>query len=130
LLVSLAKNTRNAIQATSFPGSQVTFEDEFWTLRNHNDEPYNGVEKKGFAPYGTQNIRDRFNLDAAPCNNGENGNICKDFVEERYKNIIDATIQALMYISDLKKKETRIVSSKPEPDICLHKDNTEPDEED
>jgi len=101
LLVTFAENTRKEIVETKFPGSKYTFEEEFWILRSPEQEhSYPGSIKKGFAPYGKYNDRERFNLDSGICIEYDNGDLCKAFIAKRYRETIDFTIRVLMYISD------------------------------
>ena len=101
LLVTFAENTREEIVETKFPGSKYTFEEEFWILRSPEQEHrYPGSIKKGFAPYGKYNDRERFSLDSGICIKYDNGDLCKAFIAKRYSETINFTIRALMYISD------------------------------
>lgn len=101
LLVTFAENTRKAIRDTKFPRQSKTFEEEFWLLRSPDlENEYPSSVKKSFAPYGNYNNRERFNLHSGVCKEHENGSLCKAFVQARYKETIDFTVRALMYISD------------------------------
>lgn len=96
LLNELADKTRQAVNSTTLPSTSRSFEYEFWTLRTSRH--------KDFAPYGFKDERNRFNLDAPPCNLEENRSTCKNFVAKQYKNTVHTGIKALIYIAALKKQ--------------------------
>lgn len=105
LLVDLAEKTRNNIDKTIFTGTNTSFEKEFWNLRRVKDGHKPGIDVLAdFAAYGHDD-RDRFSANHSPCLvNQDNKKKCDDFIAVQYHQIMNTTIRALMYISELKQQ--------------------------
>lgn len=106
LLVELAEKTRDTIQKTYFPGSDKSFEYEFWNLRSVKQGHNPAIDTlDDFAAYG-HNDRNRFSAKHYPCNENEaNQEKCRTFITGQYKEIMDTTIRALMYINEIRTKK-------------------------